>query len=127
MELVGQRQQAVSEVIRTRRRSDEDRSRVVEQLEAGVLPRGAGRFARSEPVALRLTVDELWVLRPSGAVVMRQPRRDLAMVRHRSRGGERVALATLGGEELVLRFSRANAAAAGVLADWLAGLPAGDR
>ena len=55
---------------------------------------------------------------------MRQGRNDLAMIRRPTpRGGERVELAAIDGQHATLRFTRAEAGSAGVLAAWLAGLP----
>ena len=88
---------------------------------------GARRFARPLPGRLLLTSEELVVISGSDEaahVVMRHGRNDLAMVRRPTpRGGERVELAGLDGQQATLRFTRAEAPSAGVLAAWLAGLP----
>lgn len=83
-------------------------------------------FARCTAGTLVLTRDELVVVcGPPEAprVFMRQGRSDLAMVRRpTARGGERVELAALDGQQATLRFGRADVGAAQVLAGWLAGL-----
>jgi hypothetical protein len=101
--------------------------RVLESAPVGIEPDGGRRFARPTAGKLLLTPDELVVVSgPEEAphVVMRQGRNDLAMIRRPTpRGGERVELAAMDGQQATLRFTRAEASAAGMLAAWLAGLP----
>lgn len=102
-------------------------SHVVQQAAVEIEPESRRPFARATAGTLVLTQDELVVLSGppgSGHVVMRQDRGDLAMVRRPTvRGGERVELAALDGQQATLRFGRAQASSAEVLAGWLAGLP----
>ena len=102
-------------------------SQVVEQTDVEIEPDSRRRFARSTSGTLVLTRDELMVLcgpPESPHVVMRQGRGDLAMVRRpTARGGERVELAALDGQQATLRFARGQVSSAQVLAGWLAGLP----
>jgi hypothetical protein len=104
-----------------------DVAEVMEKAPVGIEPAGARRFARPLPGTLLLTADELLVVSgPEEApeVLMRQGRNDLAMVRRPTpRGGERVELAAMDGQQATLRFARAEVGAAGMLAAWLAGLP----
>lgn len=100
---------------------------LVEESPVGIVPPGGGWFARPTAGRLLLTSDELVVVSgpdESPEVLMRQGRSDLAMVRRpTARGGERVELAALDGQQATLRFDRAHARAAGAVAAWLAGLP----
>ncbi len=104
-----------------------DLGRVVERAPVGIEQEHRGRFARPTAGTLLLTRDELVVVAgpdESPQVVMRQGRNDLAMIRRPTpRGGERVELAALDGQQATLRFGRADVSAAGMLAAWLAGLP----
>jgi hypothetical protein len=104
-----------------------DPSHVLEQASVGIESERGGLFARPAAGTLLLTQDELVVVAgPDEApqVVMRQGRNDLAMIRRPTpRGGERVELAAMDGQQATLRFSRAEVSAAGMLAAWLAGLP----
>ena len=104
-----------------------DPERVLKRAPVGIEADGARRFGRPTAATLLLTADELVIVSgPDEApqVVMRQGRCDLAMVRRPTpRGGERVELAALDGQQTTLRFARGHAPAAGVLASWLAGLP----
>ena len=104
-----------------------DLGRVLQQAPVGVEPAGAGRFTRPLPATLLLTREELLVVSgpdESPEIVMRQGRNDLAMIRRPTpRGGERVELAAMDGQQATLRFTRSEAGAAGMLAAWLAGLP----
>lgn len=99
----------------------------VEDSPVGIVPRGSRRFARPTAGRLLLTADELLVVAgPDDAprVLMRHGRADLAMVRRpTARGGERVELSALDGQQATLRFDRAHARAARAVAAWLAGLP----
>ena len=100
---------------------------LVEEAPVGIVPSGAGRFARPTAGRLLLTSEELVVFcgpEEAPEVLMRQGRGDLAMVRRPTvRGGERVELAALDGQQATLRFDRAHARTAGAVAAWLAGLP----
>jgi hypothetical protein len=102
-------------------------AKVVQQAPVGIEPVGARRFTRPVPGTLLLTREELLILcgpDDHPEVVMRQGRFDLAMIRRPTpRGGERVELAAMDGQHATLRFTRAEADSAGVLAAWLAGLP----
>ena len=104
------------------------RGQLVEDAPVGIVPSGSGRFARTTAGRLLLTAEELVVVSgpaESPRVLMRQGRSDLAMIRRpTARGGERLELAALDGQEAILRFDRAHARAAGAVAAWLAGLPA---
>jgi hypothetical protein len=104
-----------------------DPAQVVERAPVGIEPSRGRRFARPTAGTLLLTTDELVVVAGPDEdphVVMRQGRNDLAMVRRPTpRGGERVELAALDGQQATLRFARAEASSAGILAAWLAGLP----
>src|SRR5829696_6783663 len=88
-----------------------DHAQVVERAPVGIESRRR-RFGRAEPGTLLLTPDELVVLRgPAHAsdVMMRQDRHDLAMVRRpTARGGERVELSALDGQQATLRFDPAQ-------------------
>jgi hypothetical protein len=101
--------------------------RVLEKAPVGIEQDGGRRFARPTAGTLLLTPDELVVVagpEESPEVVMRQGRNDLAMIRRPTpRGGERVELAAMDGQQATLRFTRSEVASAGVLAAWLAGLP----
>ena len=100
---------------------------LVEDSPVGIVAPRPGRFGRPAAGRLLLTSDELVVVygpADSPEVLMRQGRADLAMVRRpTARGGERVELAALDGQQTTLRFDRAHARAAGAVAAWLAGLP----
>jgi hypothetical protein len=100
---------------------------LVEDAPVGIVPPGGGWFARPTAGRLLLTADELVLVAgpaDSPEVLMRQGRGDLAMVRRpTARGGERVELAALDGQQATLRFDRAHACAAQAVAAWLAGLP----
>jgi hypothetical protein len=104
-----------------------DAAQVLQQAHVGIEPAGARRFTKPLPGTLLLTHDELVVVSGSDdhpEVIMRQGRHDLAMIRRPTpRGGERVELASLDGQQATLRFTRHQASSAGVLAAWLAGLP----
>ena len=103
------------------------RDQVVEDAPVGIVPPGAGWFARPTAGRLLLTAKELLVVSGSEdepRVLMRKGRGDLAMVRRpTARGGEHVELAALDGQQTTLRFDRAHARAAAAVALWLAGLP----
>lgn len=100
---------------------------VVREAPVGIEPASGGWFARPLPGTLLLTSEELVVLSGSDEspeVVMRHRRNDLAMIRRPTpRGGERVELAALDGQQATLRFTRSEVDSAGALAAWLAGLP----
>jgi hypothetical protein len=104
-----------------------DLAHVVQRAPVGIEPAGARRFTRPLPGTLLLTREELVVVsgpEESPEVVMRQGRNDLAMVRRPTpRGGERVELAAMDGQQATLRFTRTEVGSAGMLAAWLAGLP----
>ena len=105
-----------------------DLAQVVQKSPVGIEPAGARRFTRPLPGTLLLTREELVVVSgpdESPEVVMRQGRNDLAMVRRPTpRGGERVELAALDGQQATLRFDSTQARVAVALASWLAGVPA---
>jgi hypothetical protein len=109
---------------------DVDVTQVLRRAPVAIEPDRRRRFARTTAGTLLLTPDELVVVAgppESRHVFMRQGRGDLAMVRRpTARGGERVELAALDGQQATLRFAREQAPAAVALAGWLAGLPAGD-
>jgi hypothetical protein len=100
---------------------------VLERADVAIEPGGRRRFARPTAATLLLTPHELLVVSgpsESAEVFMRQGRHDLAMVRHPTpRGGERVELEAIDGQQATLRFGREEAGAAQALAGWLAGLP----
>jgi hypothetical protein len=104
-----------------------DVTHVLEQAAVVIEPGGRRPFARTTSATMLLTPDELLVVGgPPEAphVFMRQGRGDLAMVRRPApRGGERVELEAIDGQQATLRFGRAEAASAQALAGWLAGLP----
>ena len=104
-----------------------DVAHVLESAPVAIERDGRRPFARPTAGTMLLTPDELVVVAgPPGSrdVFMRQDREDLAMVRRpTARGGERVELAAIDGQEATLRFGRADAGAAQALAGWLAGLP----
>jgi hypothetical protein len=111
----------------TRQPEEVDVTHVLERAPVGIEHDGRRPFARPTAATLLLTPDELVVLSgppESPYVFMRQGRQDLAMVRRPApRGGERVELEAIDGQQATLRFGRDEAGSAQTLAGWLAGLP----
>jgi hypothetical protein len=110
-----------------RQQQDVGVTNVLEKAAVGIEADSRRPFARTTAGTLLLTPDELLVFSgPPEAphVLMRQDRHDLAMVRRPApRGGERVELEAIDGQQATLRFGRGEAATAQALAGWLAGLP----